>query len=361
MGTHRSGRKGRGRRRAAVLVLVATGVTTAVLVGTGDSGPREGGGTSRSGPRFVESTDQPFLAYSDTSFFRSRLEGAPVDDGGTSRFQQFMRTHPDQRDIDHPVIRGVGGNRWGTAYALGKASDPVWRLTGRVPPEVAVLRTRGFHAPAWLGEALTETSDSPFVVIDRQRGWTVWAAKARDEGARTIRVGAAGLFEHDSNGLDRRSPKSTSSLNYRSRGAIPDAMVIRRALLEHAKNTDGDLGHVLHLFFVETSSASGHVHPMTGHESDKTGWGAAGTRIAVDPDIDLEQRRCSPEALVIARTLQRYGAYLGDNAAQETSLKAEQDSGGAVWRDRLSSDELRGCVSWSDFVVIEPGWQGSAG
>lgn len=337
-----------------LLVLVALLATAVVIVvSTRDSGlPR---------PRVSESGEQPFLAYSSDSFFRSTVTDAPVDRSATAQFRQFMRTHPDQRDVNHPVIRGVGGNRWGTVFARGESTDPVWRLTGAVPREVEVLRTTGFHAPAWLGDSLTRTSDSPFVVIDVASGWTIWGAKARQEGDRTIRVGAAGLYEHDSNGLDRRNPRSDSVMNFRSRGGIPDAMVIRRALVEYAKANGGDLGHVLHLFFVETSSEDGHVHPMVRRESGKRGWGASGTRIAVDARVDLGNRDCSPEARVIARTLQRYGAYLGDNAAQETSLKAEQDSGGAVWRDRLSSDELRGCVSWSDFVVIEPGWQGSAG
>lgn len=266
-----------------------------------------------------------------------------------------MATFPEQRGVAYPLIRGVGGNRWGTVYAEGRASDPVWRLTGNVPKEVSALSLTGFHAPASFGAQLTGTSDSPFVVMDRASGWSVWGAKARVAGNHLISVGTAGLFDDSSNGLDRRNPRSNSKLNFRSRGAIPDAMVIRRDLMDYAVKHGGDLGHVLHLFFVETSTAAGAVSPMTGFESSKAGFGAEGMRIAIDPQVDLAKRGLSPQGLVIARTLQHYGAYIGDNSGGATALKAQQDdAGGHIWGNSLHRDELRG-LTWSDFVVIQPG------
>ena len=132
-------------------------------------------------------------------------------------------------------------------------------------------------------------------------------------------------------------------------------MVIRRDLVSWGVASGGDLGHVLHLFMVETDSSAGHVHPMVGSESGKYGWGAEGQRIAIDPGIDLTTRGLSPEALVVARTLQRYGAYLGDNSGGPTALKAEQESAGRpVWVGRLPADSLRG-LSWEDFVVVSAG------
>jgi len=240
-------------------------------------------------------------------------------------------------------------------YAMGLEDDPVWKLTDTVPSTVGFLKTSGFTAPEYLGLMLTGTSDSPFVVIDRANGMTVWGAKAKVAGPHLISVGAAGAFWHASNGLDRRNPRSDSNLNFRSRGAIPDAMVIRRDLVDWGIANNTDLGHVLHLFMVETDSSAGHVHPMVGSESGKYGWGAEGQRIAIDPGIDLTTRGLSPEALVVARTLQRYGAYLGDNSGGPTALKAEQESAGRpVWVGRLPADSLRG-LSWEDFVVVSAG------
>lgn len=310
---------------------------------------------------------RPFLPYSADSFFKSTLHGAPVDATLTSQFRRFMDTHPEQTAA-YPLIRGTGGNAWGMVYDMGDCTDPLWRLqpakapgTSANPQQWQSLTTNGgtgFHAPAGFSDRYTGTNDSPFVVIDRCTGITVWAANATKTGTDTVSVSAFGAFEHDSNGLHKANPRSDSSRNERGRGVIPDSMMIRKDLMDHAKTHRTDLGHVLEIFFVETDSAAGVVHPMVRQESEKYGFGAEGTRIAVDPALDLTARRCSPEALVIARTLQNYGGYLGDNSGSQTTIKAEQESADhPVWNGTLVADELAGCITWDDFVVIKPGWQ----
>lgn len=321
--------------------------TTPTPTGTGESTP----------PGPAPEPGAPFVAYGEDSFLQSELTGAPIDAAMTTEFRNFITSHPDQ-DAPFPQIRGVDGNEWGMAYAEGSAADPVWKLTGNVPAESALLQTQGFHAPEWLGDVLTGSSDSPFVVMDRATGITLWGANAVQTGPHTIQVSAAGYFEHSSNGLDQRNPLSDSDVNFRSRGVIPDSMVIRKDAMDHAIANNTDLGYVLEVFLVETDSSAGHVSPMVGEEGGKSGWGAEGTRIAIDPSIDLEARSCSAEAEVIAKTLQNYGGYIGDNSGSGTGLKAEQEnSSHPVWAGALQRDELQGCVTWDDFVVIQPGWQ----
>ncbi|MGH8894132.1 MAG: hypothetical protein ACRDWY_12650 [Actinomycetes bacterium] len=322
------------------------------------SSPAAAGSTAAAAAAPAVSPSSAELPYSPSSFFKSQVARAPVNQAMTQSFRSFMASHPDQAGTSYPLLRGVGGNRWGMVFAEGKASDPVWKLTGSVNKEVSVLASRGFHAPESLGSQLTGTSDSPFVVLDKASGWSIWASKARVVGPHTISVGSAGLYEHKSNGLDRRNPKSDSGANFRSRGAIPDAMVIRKDLMSKAIASGGDLGHVLHMFFVETSSAAGNVHPMVGSESGKSGWGAEGQRIAISQSVNLASRPCSPEGLVIARTLQRYGTYIGDNSGSGSGIKAQQDDASrSIWGSSLARDELKGCFTWNDMVVIEPGWQ----
>jgi len=310
-------------------------------------------------PQFVTmsaaAAGEPFRAYRDGCFFRSKVAGAPVDAARTTAFRSFMSSHPDQKGTAYPVIRGVGGNTWGTTYAMGTSADPVWKLTGSVPSEVSWLKTTGFHAPEYLGGMLTGTSDSPFVVIDRVSGQSIWAAKSKVAGSHLISVGAAGAFDHASNGLDKRNPRSNSESNFRSRGAIPDAMVIRKDLVDWGIDHDTDLGHVLHMFLVET--ADGYCHPMVGTESGKNGFGAEGERIALRADLNLASRDFSPTGRVIARTLQNYGAYFGDNSGSTSALKAEQTSSiRDVWGSTLTVDTLRS-LTWDDFVIIPMGWQ----
>jgi hypothetical protein len=295
---------------------------------------------------------RPFLPYGPRSYFRTPVRGARIDRARTRSFRRFMARHPEQRDHAYPRINGVDGNDWGTAYAMGHARHPVWRLTGDHHELARRLEVRGFHAPRWLGRMLTGTDDSPLCVVDRASGFTMFCANAKVVGPRLIEATAGAITYHRSNGLDHRNPRSNDRRNFTSRGRISDAMVIRRDLVRYGVAHGTDLGHVLHMFLVETRTRDGFRSPMVGAESENYGFGAQGERIAVAPWVDLTRRDLSPEALVIARTLQNYGCYIGDNSGSGSALKAEQEnSARPVWKGRLNRDSLAG-LTWDDFVVL---------
>jgi len=269
-----------------------------------------------------------------------------------------MKSYPDQKAKAYPSINGLTTSSWGTAFAVGTSADPIWTVKGGVNAKCGDLGSIGFHAPDWLGTILTGTSDSPFCVLDMASGFTVFGTKAALTGTRTISVGSAGKTYHSSNGLHYKNPRTDDSRNFTSRGRISDAMVIRRDVTEAAMAKGTGLGHVLHLFLCETSSADGYCHPMVGCEGGKSGFGTEGQRIAIDPKVDVAKRGLSPFGLAIARTLQTNGAYIGDNAGRYSALKAEQVSGGRnPWAGlAVSPDALKG-LTWDDFVVLPCGWQ----
>ncbi|WP_151082781.1 hypothetical protein [Nocardioides cynanchi] len=280
------------------------------------------------------------------------MAGLSADPARTAAFRTFMATFPDQRSYAYPRISGTGANRWGTAYAMSTAADPLWKLTGGVTSICSSLATVGFHAPDWLGSVLTGTTDSPFCVVDLGSGITVFGTKASVVAPRTISVQSAGVTYHSSNGLHRKDPLSNDTRNFTSRGRISEAMVIRSDLVDYGIAHGTDLGHVLHLFLAETSSSDGYRHPMVACEGGKNGFGAEGERLAIDPAVDLTSRGLSPAGLVVARTLQRYGCYIGDNAGRESMLKAEQETPAhPVWNGRLCQDSLAG-LRWDDFLVL---------
>lgn len=301
--------------------------------------------------------------YQPGSFFTSRIDGAPVDTAATSAFRNFMATHPDQRDTKYPKINGcVASSLWGTNFALGSATDPIWRITGAgVKPETQIAASQGFHmADAVAARYPTGTQDRPGLVVDPVFGYSVHFADAvANKTNRTINVSSSGLFWHASNGLDRRNPRSNDKRNYCSRGRIPDAMVIRGDLVRAAAAAGTSLGHVLQMFFVETRYADGFCHPMVGAESGKNGWGAEGLRIGVHRSVNLAVRGLTGGALAIAKTLQEYGCYLGDNSGSGSKLKGEQAS--SNYAPYAGTNVTPTCLSkltWADFVVYPKGWQG---
>ena len=328
-----------------------------LLMGSAAVAPLTGAGAASAASRASAPRQRPpYVPYGPRSYFRSRVTGSKVDVEATGRFHEFMASFPEQRGVPYPKINGTGDNRWGTPWARGTTAHPVWRVRNiedNSNPLNRVLRTRGFRAPRWLSDVITGTSDSPLCVMDVASGFTVFLTGVDVVGRRLLDVRSAGVTRHASNGLDHRNQKSNEPRNFTSRGRISDAMVIRRDLVDHGIEHDTDLGHVLHLFLVETSSAAGARHPMVGAESGKLGFGAEGQRLAVRADVDLATRRLSPAARVIARTLQVRGCYIGDNAGTASALKAEQETEDhPVWGRLLHQDSLRD-LRWDDFVVLQ--------
>lgn len=293
------------------------------------------------------------LPYSASSFFKSRVENATVDSARTTQFHEFMRTAPDQKSITWPKINM--NNSWAMSYHVGKASDPVWRLKGGNTgnSRLQVLTTQGFHMADSVADTFpTGSQDRPGVMVDPVFGYTVQFADAvPDKATRTITVSNAGIMWHSSNGLDYRNAKSDDSRNFTSRGRILDSMVIRRDVLDKAIASNTGLGHVLHLYFVETNTAHGVRSPMVGAESGKYGWGAEGERIKLKSSIDLKARGLTGAALAVARTLQQNGAYLGDNSGSSTQIKASQAS--VYTGTNMATDMFQGKISWTDFEVVK--------
>jgi len=304
----------------------------------------------------------PLIPYSTDSFFRSRVLSAVVDTYRTAAFQSFMKSHPDQQRKNYPRINGiVADNQWGTNFHLGKSTDPIWKLTGPgLRTETRIAASQGFHMADSVADRFPGGSqDRPGLMNDPIFGYSVHFADAvPNKATRTISVSSCGVFRHASNGLDGRNPRSSESRNFCSRGRIPDAMVIRGDLVRAAAANGSSLGHVLQMFFVETNTADGFCHPMVGAENDKAGFGAEGLRIAIKPTVDLAARGLVGGALAVARTLQEYGCYLGDNSGASSTLKGEQATAQySPYAGTNISPTCLSALSWTDFVVVQQGWQ----
>lgn len=238
-------------------------------------------------------------------------------------------------------------------------SAPIWTLKGgnTSDPKLVHLTSKGFHMPDSVADTFpTGTQDRPGVMVDYEFGYTVQFADAVvDKAARTITVSNAACFWHSSNGIDGRRPESDDKRNFSSRGRIVDAMVIRRDVLDKAIAANTGLGHVLHLFFVETKTTDGVCYPMYGSESGKNGWGTEGERIRIKPSVDLVARGLTGALLAVARTLQQNGAYLGDNSGSGTQIKASQPHNYVGLN--LATDGFKGKITWDDFEVVQRGWQ----
>ena len=217
----------------------------------------------------------------------------------------------------------------------------------------STLATTRLPRTRWLGSVLTGTTDSPFCVVDLGSGFTVFGTKASVVAPGTISVQSAGITYHSSNGLHRKDPLSNDKRNSTSRGRISDAMVIRSDLVDYGIANNTDLGHVLHLFLVETRSSDGFRHPMVGCESGKHGFGAEGERIAHRPSGGPDEaeachrRRWSSRALCSATA----ATSVTTRAASPRSRPSRRRRRTRCGTAGSAGDSLAG-LRWDDFVVL---------
>jgi hypothetical protein len=306
----------------------------------------------------------PYLPYTPDSFFKSRVEAAPVDAERTASFRAFMATYPDQAAFPYPVITGQKKSQWGTTFHLSQPGDPIWTLKNP-RPETQILATQGWHMADQVADRIpTGLQDRGLLVVDPTFVYSVFCGDVvPDRSTRTLTVGASAVFWHASNGLDKRNPRSNDLRNSCSRGRIPDSLVIRPDLVTAGIANGTGLGHVLQLFLCETDArtfGTGYVHPMVGCETRHVGgWGAEGERVRIAPSVDLVARGLTGGALVIARTLQQHGAYIGDNSGSASTLKGAQSTTSyyPYYGTNVTTDCLKGKVTWNDFEVVVAGWQ----
>lgn len=308
----------------------------------------------------------PYLPYTTESYFKSLASDQAVDSERTAEFKEFMRTFPDQKRFPYPKITGQNGNPWGTTQHLSTSAQPVWKLTGMTfNAQTRILSTQGFHMADSVARRFpTGTQDREMLIIDPVFGYSVFAADCVPNfKTRTLKVSSCGVTWHNSNGLDNRNPRAdaASEKNFTSRGRLSDSGAIRPDLIQYGIANDMSLGHVLQFWFAATNANTrtedglGFKHPMVGCEKRHTeGWGAQGERLAIRPDVNLTSRGLTDGALVIARTLQEHGAYIGDNSGSSTTLKGAQSTSTyqPYANTNVTADCLKGKITWDDFVVL---------
>jgi hypothetical protein len=307
--------------------------------------------------------DTTGLPYKASSFYKSRVDGpsVPIDANLTAAMHTFMSTYDEQAKTTWPKINLNPG--WSGHNYVHRADDtaPVWKLSsntgGTSDSRLNIVRTQGVHIADDVWDSVpTGTQDRLLVIQDHVLGYTVQCADvAPNRTARTWTATNCGILWHTSNGLDYRNPKSDDQRNFTSRGRIVDAMQVPRAELDKAIANGTGVGHVLHLFWVRTHQPHGYTHPMINDENEIGGWGGEGWRLRIKPTVNLVTRGLTGATLALARTLQENGAYIGDNSGSTTQVKVgpPEDYAGT----NLATDAFKGKLSWSDFEVVQPGWQ----
>ncbi len=193
-------------------------------------------------------------------------------------------------------------------------------------------------------------SDGHLAVADPQSGkvFNFWIAQKNGDG-----WGAAGGASTDLDGDGRETSGGTSTGSNIARFAA----VVRISEIE-----EGVIPHAL--FFSTNMAKDGGVCRYPAAKTDGSNMdGVAnpipeGARIQLDPTVDVESLDATPAVKMIAKALQTYGAYVGDNGGARVAFLFEYGpdspvyeqaglSGGFAPIEGIPWDKMRVLAAWN--------------
>ncbi len=255
----------------------------------------------------------------DSPWNRTILAQPAVDPNSTQMIAHLMQS-------SSPVF-------WVNIYTY---TVPIWTADGSTP-EYAVTCTEGNCSPDLDRVPIPDQavpdpgSDAHMLIVDlnRHMSWDMWWAHKQSDGSWKAGFGTA--FDLLGDGV---KPFGLGS----ARGSgFPLAAGL--VYLEEVK-----AGHIRHALVMAYDWPRGClVYPAStncGLSSDPDAI-PIGAHLQLDPSLDLDTLGLHPAARVIARAMQEYGLYVGDNG-HGLSLYAESFYGKSLdpWAGLLGEDDL---------------------
>ncbi len=169
----------------------------------------------------------------------------------------------------------------------------------------------GYTVPIPTGTTIPPGSDGHLVSIDRDNNivFGLWQA-AYDNDTDTWSASWGGLAPLRANGIDTNGTATATGLSRL-------AGVVGTAEFAAAISANTGLSHAL--FITSNITSASFVFPAVKSDGTNTGGVATpipqGTRLYLDPSVDIDTiSGISDGEKVIAKTLQTYGAYVGDKS-----------------------------------------------
>jgi hypothetical protein len=268
-----------------------------------------------------------YRAFLADSWWNTAVPRNAPEDPASSQILNYMRSAP-QSGNGCLMLAGAGSSPWGNPIYWTRPTDPsydVQGVGGERPPEIDDLRIPTRAEPA-------ANNDGTMSLYDLDKGYVVLLTNAAYD-AKSDQWSASGatVTYLRSNGLNVDTGVSDDPRNVGTHRGNNGAT----NTVSWDQVQAGRIRHVLKVA-LGPEVANRSVFPMTGSDGSYEGSDPAvppqGLRLRIKPSIHLESLQLSPEALVIARALQRYGFYIGDSGGT-TALKLENT--GAEGRGRL--------------------------
>jgi hypothetical protein len=295
-------------------------------------------------------TTTAYRAFSEDSFWNRALPEVAPRHPYSDQLIDFLEA---DHDADYISLAGTSASgAWGMPVYWPDETTPVYDV-GKNCPVDQPAEFDAVRIPR--GAKPDPTSDAAMTVIDRSRGIAYGFHHARYDPVLDRWTACGGtVYYLRSNGLHGDLYASNDERNRGHRGVPPTVSFVRFDEIQ-----GGRIDHVLKIAVDVTRCE--HVFPMIDDECGTWERYAPpeGLRLRIKPWVELWRFDLTPDALVIARALQRYGAIIGDQTGGPIVLKVENtvaEGKGFRWQDRLTATSLE-AISLRYFEVIKPGYR----
>ncbi len=213
---------------------------------------------------------------------------------------------------------------------------PIW-MANSSTPEYKVTCTHGYcgpdfdHVPIPDGAVPDPGSDAHMLILDlgRHKSWDMWLAHQSPDGSWTAGFGTT--FDLNGDGVKPYGQGSARGSGFPLAAGLIYADEVRAGHIRHALVMAYDWPRNCLVYPASTNC---------GLSSDPNAI-PIGARLQLDPSLDLDSLGLSPGAKVVARAMQEYGLYVGDNG-YGLSLYAESFHGKPEdpWKELLQENDL---------------------
>jgi hypothetical protein len=211
---------------------------------------------------------------------------------------------------------------------------------------------RGFEWPRAIPIPDNMARQSPsagyIAIVDKTRAleWDLSQASKNTNGVWMTGFGVVTNLR----GSGVSSPWNEAEQPHEAASALPSGFPLSPGLIRLDEVKAGEIPHALMIaspgirsgVFVRPASTA-RLH-RTGFAPSDTGL-PLGARLQLDPDFNIETSGLSPTGKIIARALQTYGAYVGDQAGANVLFAEAGPEQLAEWKGLLRADELTSVFS----------------
>ncbi len=340
----------------ALLMLPACGAGNSGTAPTATGGAAAGGGTASSGGSAAGGSGAGGAGAGGGEVWRPFSDDSPWN----TPIPEDAAIHGESRGLISHLINSSEFE--GLGVSITPWSVPVYWVDGSIP-RVAVrtpLSNEGenltLYWPVPADAKPAPEADAHMTLIDSEAGYAYdfWASAKREDGSWDCGLCAS----IDLNGTGVRPPSGSSAAWWESHGSRACGFPLIAGLIRAEEIKAGRIDHALTIAYPGVRQGSftppaSTGHPQNGIISPDQGIPCGG-RLQLDPAIDVSSLGLSPDAEIIARALQEYGAYVGDFSESINLYADGSDKAQAAFQGVLSSGQNLG-IDLEQLRVIQWG------